>query len=859
MCGIIGYTGENRALPVLIDGLKSLEYRGYDSAGIAVSEGGETVVVKKKGRVSELEKREELKKILSCCGIGHTRWATHGEPSDENSHPHSGGFGLVSVVHNGIIENYLELKRELLDEGVVFSSETDTEVIAHLVYKYYQEEKNGKKSSEKEGEKGVKTAEKEVKKGLKNTEKEGKKEAKITEKEVKKWLKNTEKEGEKGAKSTEKEGEKGLKSTEKESKKEAKTAEKVIKNFDGSEKYDVKNSPKKEKYDAGNSIKSKKNDIKNSAKSEKNDIKNLIKREKCGAERIRSAVVRAAGRLKGTYAIAVLCADFPDAVIAAASSSPLVVGVGEGGSYLASDAAALLKYTDVLYRVSDGETAVLYPRRVSFFSSVGKPIKKTKERVDCEKNGAELNGYESFMLKEINEIPAALKKTLECDIFNEKVGIERDILGEKADIECDILGEKAGIERGIFGEKADIECGIFGEKAGIECGICDGKTDIEHGICDGKTKIERGICDEKTKIERGTLNGKTKIESGIFAEKTDIERGICDGKTKIERGAFGKKADVFNAEKIFIIGCGTAYHAGLLGRALIEKIARVPVETDTAGEFRYRDPIIPKGSLCIFISQSGETADTLAAARLAKSRGAAAIALTNVKNSAITYLCDMTLPTLAGPEIAVASTKAYNCQLLILYRLAFFIARNNGEISRGEYAEYLKILRDVSEKSAAKYPGIQALAARYSTEKNMYFLGRGLDYFTALEGALKLKEISYIHAEAYASGELKHGALALVEEGTPAAVIVTQGGLLQKSLCAVEEVKARRGRVIGIGKREYLTAAAFDERVFIPDVPDLFAPLISIVPAQLFAYYTAKYKGLDADKPRNLAKSVTVE
>jgi glucosamine--fructose-6-phosphate aminotransferase (isomerizing) len=758
MCGIIGYTGEKQTLPVLLDGLKSLEYRGYDSAGVAFSAGGKIVVVKKKGRVSELEKQDALKKVFSRCGIGHTRWATHGEPSDENSHPHSGGFGRVTVVHNGIIENYSALKRELTDGGVIFASETDTEVVTHLVYKYYES-------------------------GIKNIEN-------IAECGDLRSVKNTE---------------------------------------NNNENEYIKNYNEKDVVSAEGNVKNIKNNIKN-VENDTEYIKTDYQNGENHAENIEdnikifhSAVRRAVGRLKGTYAIAVLCADFPDVVVAAAHSSPLVVGASENGSYLASDAAALFKYTDFIYRLSDGETAILRPHSAEFFSDGGEPVEKSVERGDFGGFEAELNGAESFMLKEINEIPAALKRTLEY------------------------------YEKNFFKEQAD-EILAVSEATSEPCenDILKKKTDLLNAEVNEKPDA----LTETSERRESSLSKTTDLLHAEIDEKDDAltETPEC-GKCNI----FREKNDFFNAEKIFIVGCGTAYHAALLGRALIEKIARVPVETDIASEFRYRDPIIPKNSLCIFISQSGETADTLAAARLAKAAGAATACVTNVKNSAITAVCDATLPTLAGPEIAVASTKAYNCQLLAMYLSAFFIARKKGKISAEKFSEYLKTLKIVAEKAAAKYPEIPALAARYKDEKDIYFLGRGPDYFTALEAALKLKEISYIHAEAYASGELKHGALALVENETPVVAILTQGELLPKSVNSIEEVKARKGRVLGIGKAEYLASEVFDERVVLPDVPDLFLPLLSVVPTQLFAYYIARYRGCDADKPRNLAKSVTVE
>jgi len=599
MCGIIGYTGQSDCLPVLTEGLKALEYRGYDSAGVACVSGGKLRVVKKKGRVSELEKILSLHHIETTCGIGHTRWATHGVPSDENSHPHTSVSGAIAVVHNGIIENYLPVKQELMNSGVIFRSQTDTEVIVHMANRYYTGD-------------------------------------------------------------------------------------------------------------------------------------------------ILEAVRHALKHLRGSYALAVLCADYPDKIVAACKESPLIVGRGRDGNYLASDIPALLKRCDELYRLKDYETAVISSQKIEFFDADGREILKEPLSVDWKYEEALLQGEESFMLKEIREIPAAIKKT----------------------------------------------CGYY-------------------------------------------------RESGFFAEK---------------KGFFA------SSQKIFLVGCGTAYHACLTGRALIERLAAIPCETDTAGEFRYREPLISPESVCVFVSQSGETADTLAAARLASERGAKTVCVTNVAGSALTSVCRLTLPIFAAPEIAVASTKAYNCQLAALYILAFALAHMHERINSEEPAAYESILAGIPDRcaEAVKTEGA-SLAGKYSSERDIYFLGRGLDYFTAAEGALKLKEISYVHCEAYPSGELKHGTLALIDDGTVVIAALTQRNLYEKSLNALIEVKARNARIIGLGFEDLLKEDIFSERIIIPPVPDIFAPLISIIPMQLFAYYMARSRGHDADKPRNLAKSVTVE
>jgi glucosamine--fructose-6-phosphate aminotransferase (isomerizing) len=609
MCGIVAYLGPRDAVSVLIDGLKRLEYRGYDSAGVAFLNEGSLKVLKKEGRIAVLEEELKSQKWHSRIGIGHTRWATHGRPSDVNAHPHLDCSGKFAVVHNGIIENYGELRIALEGRGHRFASETDTEVLAHLVEEAYQ-----------------------------------------------------------------------------------------------------------------------------------GDL--------CAAVRTTLQQVR------GSYALAVLSEYEPGKIVAARKDSPLVLGVGKGEYFLASDIPALLPYTREVCLLDDGEIVEVSGEGFRVLDANGvSPTKKTFY-VDWDQEAAERGGYPHFMLKEICEQPQALRKTLG---------------GRLTPDGARISFEKLGLSPELLRE----------------------------------------------------------------------------------------------FRRIFITACGTAYHAGLVGKYVLEKLARIPVEVDLASEFRYRDPIIDQQTLVLVISQSGETADTLAALREARSRGCQVLAITNVVGSSVAREADHVLYTWAGPEIAVASTKAYTTQLLVLYMIGLLFAEARGAIGSEEAAEivaYLKELPEKVEMVLEEKEVIKELAEHYSSCRDVFFIGRGLDYAVALEGALKLKEISYIHAEAYAAGELKHGTLALIEKGVPVVALATQEELLEKMVSNIKEVKAREGVVISVccGQKREVEETS-DHLIRIPDVPSLVTPILSVVPLQLFAYYMAAARGCDIDKPRNLAKSVTVE
>ncbi|MDD2619476.1 MAG: glutamine--fructose-6-phosphate transaminase (isomerizing) [Syntrophomonadaceae bacterium] len=605
MCGIMGYAGSGNAVPVIIDGLAKLEYRGYDSAGIAIYQDGDLVVTKKKGRLADMvnELGEWPQSIL---GIGHTRWATHGVPSDHNAHPHMDCHGRIALVHNGIIENYAPLRKELILEGHDFVSETDTEVMAHLVEKYY----------------------------------------------------------------------------------------------DGS---------------------------------------------------LEEAVRKALSCVYGSFAIVVISADEPDKIIAAKKASPLVVGLGDGENYLASDIPAILSRTRRVYIIEDNEFVVLTSNSVAISDFDGNPIEKEVLEVDWDMEAAEKGGFEHFMLKEIHEQPEAIRKTLS-----------------------------------------------------------------------GRIKDAR--------VDFSDLN---------FADYLQ------------------------NTSKIFIVACGTAYHAGLVGRMAIEKLAAVPVETDIASEFRYRRVLWKPGDLMIVISQSGETADTLAALREAKRNGIKVLAVTNVVGSAVAREADWVIFTHAGPEIAVASTKAYSTQLVVMYLLALYMAdlRKSYDAEKiSKMVTELLYIDTLVEQVLQEQDKIKALAEKYQGVQDTFFLGRGLDYAVAMEGALKLKEISYVHAEAYAAGELKHGPLALIDDGVPVLALITQDKLVEKTMSNIKEVKARGAIVVAVCKENLQEACQeCDEQILLPRVNPLLAPIVSVIPLQIFSYYMAIFRGADVDKPRNLAKSVTVE
>lgn len=608
VCGIVGYIGSH-ALPFLIDGLRRLEYRGYDSAGIAVLTDGGIVLEKSEGRLGQLIGRLDGRISEGYAGVGHTRWATHGKPSDRNAHPHGDCNGDIVVVHNGIIENYRALREWLEVQGHTFTSETDTEVIPHLIEHFY----------------------------------------------------------------------------------------------------------------AGD---------------------------------LAGAVRRAWRELKGSFALAVMSRSEPDRIVAVREASPLIVGVGENENFVASDIPAILLKTRKAIVLNDGEMAVLTRGNVSIMDRDGNILGETRVyEVPWDISMAEKGGYEHFMLKEIMEQPRALRETI------------------------------------------------------------------------------RGRIDDRWRV--------------VF-EESQLTPEILN-----------------NLEKIFIVGCGTAYHAGLVGKRLIEKLARVPVETDLASEFRYRNPLFNPGTLVIVISQSGETADTLAAVREAKKHGVFVLAVTNVVGSSVAREADEVIYTRAGPEIAVASTKAYITQLASLTLLAIYLGWHRGTLSDEECERLLRELDRIPDKAAKTIELVQDVkdvARELSHHDDVFFIGRGLDYAVALEGQLKLKEISYIHAEAYAAGELKHGTLALIEDGVPVIALMTQPDVYEKSLSNVMEVIARGARVTAVSFSGDEEIQKYVSNVIrIADTEPLFAPILSVIPLQLLAYHAAVAKGCDVDKPRNLAKSVTVE
>lgn len=608
MCGIVGYIGKQQAAPILLEGLTKLEYRGYDSAGIAVYHDGELEVAKAKGRLEVLsEKTDGGKKLVGTMGIGHTRWATHGEPSDVNSHPHLSMSGRFAVVHNGIIENYISLKKKLTDKGFEFISETDTEVIAHLFEYYY-----------------------------------------------------------------------------------------------------------------------------------KGDIMD--------------AMIKVINRVEGSYALGVLCSDYPDQFIAVRKASPMIVGLGEGENFIASDVTAILKYTRDIYYLEDNEIVVLKNDSVNVYNMDKEEINKEKFTVDWDVSAAEKGGYEHFMMKEMEEQPKALRDT------------------------------------------------------------------ISPRIKDGKIVLD---------------------DISLTTE------------------------DIKNINKIHIVACGSAYHVGVVGKYVIEKMCRIPVEVQVASEFRYSDPIIKKNDLVIVISQSGETADTLAALKEAKNHGARILSIVNVVGSAIANASDDVIYTWAGPEIAVATTKAYSTQLAVIYLIATYMAEKLGMLTSGEYANLIAEIESLPDKVAKILEAkedVQYLASKFYNCHSIFFIGRNLDYAVSMEGSLKLKEISYIHSEAYAAGELKHGTISLIEDGTLVVALATGQDLFDKTVSNIKEVKARGAVVMGVTTEAHSDMETVaDYTVKIPTTNEMLLPSLTVVPLQLFGYYVASLKGCDIDKPRNLAKSVTVE
>ena len=608
MCGIVGYTGSQAAAPILLDGLKKLEYRGYDSAGIAVLNDNLIAVSKVTGRIANLcERTADGKNCPGTVGIGHTRWATHGAPTDTNAHPHMSNDGKFAVVHNGIIENYIALREELIQKGYRFESQTDTEVIVHLIEMYYT-----------------------------------------------------------------------------------------------------------------------------------GDLK--------------KAVIKTSARLQGSYALGVVCTDEPEKVYVAREASPLILGVGVGENYFASDVTALVSYTRNAIYMDDGEFAEITPDSITVFNPAGQPTHKKISRITWDIQSAEKGGYEHFMLKEIIEQPRAVKAT------------------------------------------------------------------IAPRIKDGE----------------------------IILDETELTADYLE-----------------SINKIVITACGSAYYAGCAGKYAIEKLCRIPVQVELASELRYSDPIIDEHTLLIVLSQSGETADTIAAMKECKNRGAKTLAVVNVVGSTIANTADYTLYTWAGPEIAVATTKGYTTQVSVLYLFALYAAKKMNRIDDELYNTLLAALKTLPKKiqeALDMNSAIPTLAKKYHGADSMFFIGRNTDYAVALEGALKMKEISYIHAESYAAGELKHGTIALIEEHQPVIAMCCNESIMEKTMSNIVEVKARGAEVLAVtfNDNQKIVSLA-DDMIYVPKIETIFTAAVEIVPLQLLAYYVAKENGCDIDKPKNLAKSVTVE
>ena len=612
MCGIVGFTGCHQAAPILLDGLSKLEYRGYDSAGIAVRDGeGETEVIKAKGRLRVLsEKTNDGESVPGTCGIGHTRWATHGEPSENNAHPHVSDDGNVVAVHNGIIENYQELKDKLLRKGYAFYSETDTEVAVKLVDYYYK------------------------------------------------------------------------------------------------------------KY------------------------------EGTPVDAINHAMVR----IRGSYALAIMFKDYPEEIYVARKDSPMILGVSDGESYVASDVPAILKYTRNVYYIGNLEMARVRKGEITFYNLDGEEIQKQMKTIEWDAEAAEKAGFEHFMMKEIHEQPKAVQDTLSSVVK-------------------------------------------------------DGQIDLS----------EIGLTDE----------------------------------------------NIQDIDQIYIIACGSAYHVGMAAQYVFEDMVRVPVRVELASEFRYRNPILNPKALAIIISQSGETADSLAALRLCKENNIRTLGIVNVVGSSIAREADNVFYTLAGPEISVATTKAYSTQLIASYALAIQFAKVKGTISEEQYAAYIKELETLPDKIQRIIDDkerIQWFASKQANAKDVFFIGRGIDYAICLEGSLKMKEISYIHSEAYAAGELKHGTISLIEDGTLVIGVLTQPSLYEKTVSNMVECKSRGAYLMGLTTfGNYNIEDTADFTVYMPKTDPHFATSLAVIPLQLLGYYVSVAKGLDVDKPRNLAKSVTVE
>ncbi|MCI8829140.1 MAG: glutamine--fructose-6-phosphate transaminase (isomerizing) [Ruminiclostridium sp.] len=608
MCGIVGFTGSQSAAPLLLDGLKKLEYRGYDSAGIAVLSDKDIHLEKAAGKIKNLDgKIQGGATMTGSSGIGHTRWATHGAPTDENAHPHMSNGGRFALVHNGIVENYVELREELMAQGIQFKSETDTEVVVNLLDLYYE-----------------------------------------------------------------------------------------------------------------------------------GDLK--------------AAVLKTVARLEGAYALGILCKEEPGRLVTARHAAPIILGVGAGENYFASDVTALVAHTkDVIY-LEDGEIADMTPAGITIYNTAGEVLEKSIEHVTWDVAAAEKGGYEHFMLKEIMEQPEALRATIEPRIKNGEIVLD------------------------------------------------------DFSLSDNELK---------------------------------------------------------KINKIMITACGSAYYAGSVGKYVIEQLCRISVEADLASELRYRNPLVDENTLLVVVSQSGETADTIAAMKECKARGARILAIVNVVGSTIARLADDVIYTWAGPEIAVATTKGYTTQVAVVDMLAVYLARRLGRLEDGEYKALVEAIRSFPElvqRSIDQNPKLPELAEKYHGHNNLFFIGRNLDFAACLEGSLKLKEISYLHSEAYAAGELKHGTIALIEKDRPVIALACYEELLDKMLSNIREVKARGAEVLAVvleGNREIFDEA--DDVILIPRTHQLLNTLPEIVPLQLFAYYMAKANGCDIDKPKNLAKSVTVE
>ena len=605
MCGIVGYAGTQNAAPVLLEGLKKLEYRGYDSAGIAVLNDGRIFISKVTGRIAGLaEKTEDGRLLPGVTGIGHTRWATHGAPTEPNAHPHTSNDGRFAVVHNGIIENYMELREELTRKGYHFESETDTEVVVHLVEMYYQ-------------------------------------------------------------------------------------------------------------------------------------------------DNLKQAVMRTAARLRGSYALGIICADEPEKIFAVREASPLILGVGIGENYFASDVTALVAHTRNAIYLEDGEFAELTPDSITVFDCTGHTIQKKVSRITWDIQAAEKGGYDHFMLKEIMEQPRAVKATMAPRIKGSEIVLD--------DVNIDLK----------------------------------------------------------------------------------------------------------QVNKIMITACGAAYYAGCAAKYAIEKLCRIPVITELASELRYSDPLIDEHTLLIVLSQSGETADTIAAMRECQRRGAKTLAIVNVVGSTIAKIADWCLYTWAGPEIAVATTKGYTTQLTVLYLFALYAAKKMETVDDSTWRKLLSALKALPkqiQQALDMNPGITQLAKKYHSTCSMFFIGRNTDYAVALEGALKMKEISYIHAESYAAGELKHGTIALICEGQPVIALCCNDSVSEKTMSNIVEVKARGAEVLAVAFRDNARIVSLaDDMLYIPKIDPLFSAAVEIIPLQLLAYHVARENDCDIDKPKNLAKSVTVE